>query len=108
MFSGTYQAIASPAITIVENHGVWNRGWVAAKERGSASWRPIENDVRDDGMIVVWVDAIADVAIARITSLSHGEPRTSEPRTAKIASSSSYSASLSRPAYAMTATETAT
>ena len=54
--------------------------------------------MRDDGMIVVWVDAIADVTIARMTSLSHGEPRTSAPSAAKIASSSSYSASVSRPA----------
>ena len=59
-------------------------------------------------MIVVWVDAIADVTMARITSLSHGEPSTSAPSAAKIASSSSYSASVSRPAYATTAMETPT
>ncbi len=87
---------------------MWKRGWTAANLRGNALWRPIENDVREDGMIVVWVDATADVTIARITSLSHGEPRTSAPRNAKIASSSSYSASVSSPAYATTATATPT
>ena len=76
--------------------------------RGSALWRPIENDVRDDGMIVVCVEAIAEVTMARITSLSHGDPRTSAPSAAKIASSSSYSASVSSPAYATTAVETPT
>ncbi len=85
-------------MTSVENHGVWKRGWIAAKRRGRALCRPIENDVREDGMIVVWVDAMADVAIARMTSLSHGDPSTSAPSAAKIASSSSYSARVSRPA----------
>ena len=108
MFSGTYQAIESPAITAVENQGVRKRGETAAKMRGNARWRPIEKDVREDGMIVVCVDAIAEVAIARMTSLSHGEPSTSAPSTAKIASSSSYSPSVSRPANATTATATPT
>ena len=98
MFSGTYHAIASPAITEVESQGVRKRGCTAANACGSALWRPIENDVREEGMIVVCVDAMADVTMARITSLSHGEPSTSAPSAAKIASSSSYSASVSRPA----------
>ena len=59
-------------------------------------------------MIVVCVEAIADVTIARMTSLSQGDPSTSPPSTAKIASSSSYSASVSSPAYATTAVETPT
>ena len=95
-------------MTTVENQGVRKRGETAAKIRGSALRRPMENEVREDGMIVVCVDAIAEVAIARITSLSHGEPSTSAPSTAKIASSSSYSASVSSPANAMTATATPT
>ena len=108
MLSGTYHAIARPAITAVENQGVWKRGWIAAKMRGNALWRPMENDVREDGMIVVCVDATADVRIARITSLSHGDPSTSAPSAAKIASSSSYSASVSSPAYETTAMDTPT
>src|SRR5262245_10870368 len=106
--TGTYHAIARPATTTVENHGVRNRGCTAANARGSALCRAIENEVRDDGMMVGCVEAIADVTIARITSLSHGDPSTSPPSVAKIASSSSYSESVSSPANASTAVETPT
>ncbi len=88
--------------------GVRKRGWMAARRRGSASARAIENDVREAGMIVVCVEATAEVTIARITSLSQGEPSTSPASVPKIASSSSNSASSSRPAKATTAVATET
>ena len=59
-------------------------------------------------MIVVWVDATAEVTIARMTSLSHGDPSTSSARTPKIPSSSSNSSSRASPANATTATATET
>jgi hypothetical protein len=71
-----------------------------ARAAGSASARAIENVVREAGMIVVCVDAIADVTMARMTILSQGVPSTSAPRRAKMPSSSSYSAKRSSPAKA--------
>ena len=68
----------------------------------------MENDVRDAGMIVVCVEAIAEVTMARMTSLSHGEPSTPLATVPKRASSSSNSSSSETPAYATTAVATAT
>jgi hypothetical protein len=49
---------------------------------------PIDNPVRDAGMMVVWVDAIAEVDTA--SSTTHDQPPiTSSASPAKIASSSS-------------------
>ena len=59
-------------------------------------------------MIVVWVDATAEVTIASSTSLSQGDPSTSSARTPKIPSSSSNSVSWAAPANATTATATDT
>ncbi len=59
-------------------------------------------------MIVVCVDAMADVTIASTTSLSSGDPSTSPARKLKMPSSSSNSASVSSPAYDTTAVETTT
>ena len=59
-------------------------------------------------MIVVWVEAIAEVTIASTTSLSHGEPSTSAARKLKTPSSSSNSPSASSPAKAITAVVTET
>ena len=59
-------------------------------------------------MIVVCVEAIPEVAIARIRSLSQGEPRTSPASAPRIASSSSKASTAATPAKATTATATAT
>jgi hypothetical protein len=64
--------------------------------------------VREAGMIVVCVDAIAEVTIARMTSLSQGEPSTSAARKLKTPSSSSNSPSACSPANAITAVVTET
>ncbi len=107
-FAGTYQASAARATTIVENAGVRKRGWIAAKRRGKASARPIENVVREAGMIVVCVEEIAEMTIASTTILSHGVPSTPAPSTAKMLSSSAKLSSSPTPAKATTAVVTAT
>src|ERR687896_349144 len=102
-FAGTYHAIASAETTAVETWGVLKRAWTLESACGNAAERAIENAVREAGMIVVCVDATAEVTIARMTSLSQGDPSTSAPSVPKIASSSSNSASSSSPANATTA-----
>jgi len=49
-------------------------------------------------MIVVCVDEIAEMTIARTTIFPQPDPSTSSPRTLKIASSSLNRSSVSRPA----------
>ena len=64
--------------------------------------------MREAGMMVVCVDEIAEMTMAITMMLSHGEPSTPSPSTAKMLSSSSYSSSWPTPAYATTAVVTAT
>ena len=108
MFTGTYHAIASAPISHVETCGVRKRLCTRPRTLGNADWLAIDNVVRDEGMIVVWVEAIAEVMIARTTSLSRPPGRTSSAIVLKIDSSSSNSASSSSPAYETTATVTKT
>ena len=92
-----------PATSQVETSGVWKRGWIRASLRGIAARRAIDNPVREAGMIVVWVDASAEVATDSSSTQSQ-PPSTSWPRTAKICSAwSSFSVRNSVPAYATTA-----
>ena len=100
--------MAPAATTIVENAGVRKRGWTSAKRRGKASALPIENVVREAGMMVVCVDEIAEITMASTMMLSQGEPSTPSPSTAKMLSSSSNSSNWPTPAYATTAVLTAT
>ena len=70
---------------------------------GSAPRRAMLRPVREAGMIVVWVEAIAEVATESITTHAHG-PMVSLASTWKIASSSSaFSARNASPASATTA-----
>ena len=82
----------------VDTSGVRNRGWMWASALGSACRRAIDSPVRDAGMIVVWVEAIAEVETA--SSTTHDQPPiTSSASTPKIASSSSaFSVRKSTPA----------
>ena len=84
----TYQAIAMPATHQVLTSGVRMRGWMLAEALGRAYLRAIDSAVRDAGMIVVWVEAIADVATENSTSQDQ-PPITSSARKAKTNSSSS-------------------
>ena len=98
MLASTYQAEAMPATSQVDTSGVRNRGWMRASACGRACRRAIDSPVRDAGMIVVWVDARAEVATAS-SRTQFQPPSTSVPSTAKIWSgSSSYSVRKSGPA----------
>src|SRR3712207_4539557 len=102
----TYQATPTAATHQVETSGV---RWVAeidANRAGSAARRAIDRPVRDAGMIVVWVEAIAEVATASSTTQSQ-PPSTCADSSAKTASSSpAFSASQAVPAKQTTATAT--
>lgn len=65
--STTYQATAMPATHQVETSGVRYRGWILARPLGRAWRRAIDRPVREAGMMVVCVEAIADVATASRT-----------------------------------------
>ena len=55
-----------PATHQVETSGVRNRGWMWPNVvRAARARRAIDSAVRDAGMIVVWVEAIAEVATAK-------------------------------------------
>ena len=71
---GTYQAIASTPIAIVEKTGVRNRFETSPKASGIASCRAIESEVRAAGRIVVWVEASAETTIASSTILPRSSP----------------------------------
>ncbi len=78
-----------------------------ANRRGSAPLRAIDRPVREAGMIVVWVEAMAEVATASSTTQSH-PPRASDDSSANTASSSwALAASQSVPAKETTAVATA-
>ena len=62
--------MAMPATHQVLTSGVWCRGWIWPKRAGSACRRAMDRPVRDAGMIVVWVEAIAEVATANSTTQS--------------------------------------
>ena len=93
-----YQTIAMTATVQVETSGVRNRGWMCPRALGIACRRAIDSPVRDAGMMVVWVEAIAEVDTASRTT--HDQPPiTWSARMPKIASSSSaFSARKSTPA----------
>src|ERR687885_784061 len=100
-----YQATAMPATHQVETSGVRWRGEIDPNRAGSAARRAIDSAVRDAGMIVVWVEAIAEVATASSTTQS--QPRTRSDSSANTASSSSaFAASQLVPAKQTTATAT--
>src|SRR5918998_1942787 len=82
-----YQATAIPATHQVETSGVRWRGETDPNRAGSAARRAIDNPVRDAGMIVVWVEAIAEVATASSTTQSQ-PPRTCSDSRANTTSSS--------------------
>ena len=83
------------------------RGETAANRRGSAARRAIDSPVRDAGMIVVCVEAIAEVATASSTTQSQ-PPSASVASSARTASSSSaLPASQSVPAKETTNPRTA-
>ena len=104
----TYQTIAMPATHQVLTSGVWCRGWMRPSRDGSACRRAIDRPVREAGMIVVCVEAIAEVATAKNTTQSQ-PPITCEAISAKTNSSSSaLSVSHWVPAKATTAKATAT
>ena len=80
--------MAMTATVQVETSGVRNRGWMWPSDLGIACRRAIDSPVRDAGMIVVWVEAIAEVDTA--SSTTHDQPPiTWSASVAKIASSSS-------------------
>ncbi len=83
-----YQTVAVPATHQVLTAGVRNRGWISPKRLGRACRRAMDSAVREAGMIVVWVEASAEVATATRTIQSQ-PPRASWAREAKTASSSS-------------------
>ena len=62
MSASTYQPAAMTATSQVETSGVRNRGWIRAEPARQRGRRAIDSPVRDAGMIVVWVDASAEVA----------------------------------------------
>lgn len=84
----TYQAMAMAATHHVLTSGVRKRGAMCAKCAGSACLRAMDSAVRDAGMIVVCVDASADVETASRTTQSQ-PPITSPASSAKMYSSSS-------------------
>ncbi len=57
----TYQTIAITATSHVLTSGVRWRGWMCPTRAGIAPRRAIERPVREAGMIVVWVEAMAAV-----------------------------------------------
>ena len=76
------------ATSHVDTSGVRCRGSMWASFAGSACRRAIDRAVRDAGMIVVWVDAMADVATDSSSTQSQ-PPRTSVARSEKRNSSES-------------------
>ena len=100
--------MAMPATHQVETSGVRYRGWMCAKLAGIACRRAIDRPVRDAGMIVVWVEAIADVVTASSTIQSQ-PPMMSVASSPKMNSSSSaFSVRKSVPAFATSAKATPT
>src|SRR5690349_5672659 len=83
----TYQTMAMTATVQVETSGVRKRGWMWANDRGMACRRAIDRPVRDAGMIVVWVEAMADVATASSSTHDH-RPIALSASEPKMASSS--------------------
>ena len=79
-------------------------GWIVPSFFGAARLAAIESAERVAGRIVVWHDAEADVSTAMISSLSHGDPRTSVPRLEST--SSLFSLRKPTPWYAWAATAT--
>ena len=97
-----------PATHQVLTSGVWCRGWMRPNRAGSACRRAIDSPVREAGMKVVCVEAMADVATAKNTTQSH-PPITREEISAKTNSSSpALSVSHCVPAEATTAKATET
>src|ERR671921_355548 len=88
-----YQTIAMPATHQVETSGVRWRG-------------EIDSPVRDAGMIVVCVEAIAEVATASSTTQSQPPSTRSDSSANTASSSSAFSASQLVPAKQTTATAT--
>ena len=86
----TYQTMAIAATHQVLTSGVRNRGLMCAKCGGSACRRAMESAVRDAGMIVVCVEAIADVETASRTTQSQ-PPITGEQLAKTYSSSSAFS-----------------
>lgn len=84
----TYQTLATPATHHVDTSGVRNRGLILANVRGTANRRAIEKAVREAGMIVVCVDAMAEVVTENRTTQSQ-PPKTSVAIRPKMNSSSS-------------------
>src|SRR5829696_2546170 len=101
-----YQAIPTAATHQVETSGVRCRGEMEANRRGSAARRAIDSAVRDAGMIVVWVDATAEVATASSTTQSQPPSACDDSRAKTASSSSAFSASQSVPAKDTTAVAT--
>ncbi len=90
--------MAMPATHHVLTSGVRKRWWMCASGGGSACRRAMDRAVREAGMIVVWVEASAEVQTARSTTQSQ-PPMTSWASTAKMASSSAaFSARKTVPA----------
>ena len=100
--------MAIAATVQVDTSGVRKRGWMWPSVLGIACRRAIDSPVRDAGMMVVWVEAIAEVETA--SSTTHDQPPiTWSARMPKMASSSSaLSVRKSTPAYDTTATATPT
>ena len=87
--SAPYQTAAITPIVIVETCGVRKRGCTLPKTAGNAPWRAIESDVREAGMIVVWVEDRPEVMIASSTSQLRPLPSTSSATALNSAVSSS-------------------
>src|SRR3982751_4323134 len=80
----TYQATPIAATHHVETSGVRCAGAMEANRRGSAPLRAIDRPVREAGMIVVWVEAMAEVATASSTTQSQ-PPSASDDSSANTA-----------------------
>src|SRR3712207_4248899 len=104
--SSTTQPPATPAPHHVETSGVRWRGEIDPNRAGSAARRAIDSPVRDAGMIVVCVEAIAEVATASSTTQSQPPSTWSDSSANTASSSSAFAASQLVPAKQTTATAT--
>src|SRR3954449_9070834 len=102
----TYQVMPTAATHQVETSGVRYVAEIEANRRGSAPRRAMDSPVREAGMIVVWVEATAELATAISTTQSQ-PPSVCEDSSANTASSwSAFSASQPVPAKETTAMAT--
>src|SRR3954469_17588873 len=89
----TYQAMPTAATHQVETSGVRCVAEIEANRRGRDSRRAMDSPVREAGVVVVWVEATAELATAISTTQSQ-PPSVCEDSSANTASSSSgFSAS---------------